>query len=262
MIGSNADKTPKKVALVTGSGRKRIGNVIAHSLAEAGYSIALHYHSSKASAEETVSTIRTTGVQCEAYQADVRDETQVDAMFAAVHADFGQIDLLVTTAAVWTPTPLEELTAQNFQNEFDVNVLGTFLCARRAGLQMASQPEGGSIVTIGDWAIERPYLNHTAYFASKGAIPTLTKTLAVELASRNPKVRVNCIQPGPVMLPPEFSQSEQRKRIESTLVKQADDPRTVANAVLFFAENEFVTGTALPVDGGRTIFAGEEGSRK
>lgn len=209
-----------------------------------------------------MATIRANGIQCEAYQADVRDESQVDAMFAAVHADFGRLDLLGTTASVWTGTPLEDCTAQQFRDEFDVNVLGTFLCARRAGLQMAKQSAGGSIVTIGDWAIERPYVNHSAYFASKGAIPTVTKTLAIEFASRNPKVRVNCILPGPVMLPPECTDSEQRDRIESTLVKQADDPRPIADAVLFFAENDFVTGTTLPVGGGRTIFAREESTRK
>jgi pteridine reductase len=65
---------------------------------------------------------------------------------------------------------------------------------------MVAQPEGGSIVNIGDWAIARPYLNYAAYFPSKGAIPTLTRTFAVELGTRNPRVRVNAILPGPVLL--------------------------------------------------------------
>jgi pteridine reductase len=124
---------------------------------------------------------------------------------------------------------------------------------------MARQPEGGVIVTIGDWAIKRPYLNHSSYFVSKGAIPTLTRSLAVELAHRNPKVRVNCIHPGPVMAPPGLTEQELQARIDATLVKDADDPETMVRTVLYFIENSFVTGVCLPVDGGRTIYAGGGG---
>jgi pteridine reductase len=127
---------------------------------------------------------------------------------------------------------------------------------------MTEQPEGGAIVTIGDWAIERPYLDHSAYFLSKGAIPTLTRTLAVELAHRNPRVRVNCIHPGPVMFPPDSSEEERQEMVDSTLVKRANCPDSVCRAVRFFLENDFVTGVCLPVDGGRTIFAPDSTSRK
>ena len=122
---------------------------------------------------------------------------------------------------------------------------------------MCRQQEGGVIVTVGDWAIDRPYLDHAAYFVSKGAISTLTKTLAVELAQRNPKVRVNAIHPGPVMFPPESSESERQAMVASTLTKNANCPESVAQAVHFFVQNRFVTGVCLPVDGGRTIFAAE-----
>jgi pteridine reductase len=126
-----------------------------------------------------------------------------------------------------------------------------------AGLAMVKQPEGGCIVTIGDWAIVRPYVNYAAYFPSKGAIPTLTRTLAVELGSRNPAVRVNCILPGPVLLPPDLPKREREQAINATLVKREGKPENIAQAVLFFLDNEFVTGTCLPVDGGRTIFASD-----
>ena len=128
-----------------------------------------------------------------------------------------------------------------------------------AGLMMVEQESGGAVVTIGDWAIERPYLDHAAYFVSKGAIPTLTKTMAVELAARNPRVRVNCIHPGPVMAPPGLSEEELQARIDATLVKDADDPETMVRTVLYFIDNSFVTGVCLPVDGGRTIYAGSSG---
>ncbi len=253
------DETP--VALITGSGRRRVGNVIARSLARDGYAIALHYHSSSASAEATREGIRGLDGDCEMFQANVGVESDVDRMFDAVADRFGRLDALVTTASIWETTPLEDVTAEDLRRNFDINTLGTFLCARRAGLTMTEQPEGGVIVTIGDWAVQRPYRDHAAYIVSKGAIPALTRTLAVELAHRNPNVRVNCIHPGPVMFPPDTSDAEQQQMIHSTLVKKANCPESVSLAVKFFVENPFVTGVCLPVDGGRTIFAEESASK-
>ena len=138
---------------------------------------------------------------------------------------------------------------------FEINTLGTFLCCQQAGLAMVRQPEGGCIVNLGDWAVARPYAGYSAYFPSKGAIPTLTRCLAVELASRNPAVRVNCILPGPVMLPPDLPEAERKQAVDATLVKREGRPENVAQAVLFFLDNDFVTGACLPVDGGRTIFS-------
>lgn len=118
---------------------------------------------------------------------------------------------------------------------------------------MVQQAEGGVIVTIGDWAIVRPYPHYAAYFPSKGAIPTITRTFAVELARRNPAVRVNCILPGPVMLPENLPEHEVKGAIAGTLLKRAGSPENIAQAVVFLVENDYVTGVCLPVDGGRTI---------
>ena len=106
-----------------------------------------------------------------------------------------------------------------------------------------------------DWAIDRPYREYSAYFPSKGAIPTLTRCLAVELGTRNPRVRVNCILPGPVMLPEDLPADEKQRTIAATLVRREGRPEHVAQAVLYLVANEFVTGDCLRVDGGRTIFA-------
>ncbi len=250
-----------RVALITGSGRRRVGNVVAHYLAERGYSIALHYHSSADAARVAVEEMSGVGAECEAFQANVAVESDVDRMFTDVLERFGRLDVLVTTASVWSAVALEELSADDLWRDFNVNTLGTFLCARRAGLAMVKQPEGGAIITIGDWAIQRPYLDHSSYFVSKGAIPTLTRALAVELAHRNPKVRVNCIHPGPVMFPPDANEQERQQMVDSTLVQLANCPESVASAVQSFIDNPFITGTCLPVDGGRSIFAAESTSR-
>lgn len=241
------------VALITGSGKRRVGNVVAEALAERGYSIALHYNRSAEDARQSVSLLRQKGIHAEAFQANVSLEDEVDRLFEQVENNFGRLDVLVTAAAIWQSKTLEEVTADDVRRHFEINTLGTFLCCRRAGLMMVKQPEGGSIVTISDWAIERPYPHYAAYFPSKGAIPTLTRTFAVELARRNPAVRVNCILPGPVMLPEDLAEHEVKGAIAGTLLKRAGRPENIAHAVVFFVENDYVTGVCLPVDGGRTI---------
>jgi pteridine reductase len=239
--------------MVTGSGKRRVGNAVATALAARGYAIALHYNSSADEAQQTVVRLNEQGTRASAFQADVADESQVDRLFEQTLGHFGRLDVVVTAAAVWERRPLEETTAEDVRRQFDVNTLGTFLCCRKAGLIMADQPEGGVIVTIGDWATRRPYPDYAAYFASKGAIPALTRSMAVELARRNPRVRVNCILPGPVMLPEDLSEAEVKGAVAGTLLKRAGRPENVAHAVVFLVENDFVTGVCLPVDGGRTI---------
>jgi pteridine reductase len=173
------------------------------------------------------------------------------------HRQLGRIDVLVNAAAIWKSKRLEEVTATDVRGFFEANTLGTFLCCQQAGLAMVQQPEGGSIITLGDWATTRPYTNYAAYFPSKGAIPALTRSLAVELGTRNPRVRVNCILPGPVMLPLDLPQEERQQAINATLVKREGRPENVAQAVLHFIDNDFLTGVCLPVDGGRSIYASD-----
>jgi pteridine reductase len=248
---------PSKVALVTGSGKRRIGWHVARALATRGYSLVVHYRSSSAEATEAAAAFRTGGVEAVALQADLTDERSVRGLVEQTLERFGRLDVLVNCAAAWQSKRLEEVTAADVRHYFETNTLGTFLCCQQVGLAMVAQREGGSIVTLGDWAVARPYLNYAAYFPSKGAIPTLTRCLAVELGTRNPAVRVNCVLPGPVLLPPDLPEAERRQAIDGTLVKREGKPENIAQAVLFFLDNDFVTGVCLPVDGGRTIFAAD-----
>jgi len=228
---------------------------VAEALAERGYGLVLHYRTSAVEAEASAAHYEGRGIPAIALGADLRDEQAVKRLVTLAVEHFGRLDVLVNCAAIWQRKRLEEVTAADVLLHFETNTLGTFLCAQHAGLAMVKQPEGGCIVNVGDWAEARPYLNYAAYFPSKGAVTTMTRSLAVELGSRNPKVRVNCILPGPVMLPPELPEAERREAINSTLVKQEGNPGNIAQAVLFFIENDFVNGVCLPVDGGRTVYA-------
>src|SRR5262245_36902185 len=243
----------RKVALVTGAGRHRVGNVIAHSLARAGFGVAIHYHRSVAEAAATLTELQASGIDAISVAADLVVEGQAVELVDRVLEHFGRIDVLVNSAAIWVARPFEQVTADDVRRHFEINTLGTFLCSQRVGLHMVTQAEGGSIILIGDWAIQRPYRNYAAYFPSKGAIPAMTRSLAVELGTRNPRVRVNCIHPGPVMLPAEMQREERERVIQQTLVKREGRAADLAEAVLFLVRSEFITGACLAVDGGRTI---------
>ncbi len=246
----------KRVALVTGSGKRRVGQQVADALAGRGYDIAVHYHTSRAEAGEAVARMREQGVEAAAFQADLAIEAEARGLVRATVERFGRVDVLVNAASTYQKKRFEDITAADVRHNFEANILATFLCSQEAGLAMTKQPEGGSIVTFSDWAEARPYLHYAAYFASKGGVPALTRCLAVELGTRNPRVRVNCVVPGPVLFPPAMPEAERREAIAATLLQREGTPVNVAQAVLCLVENDFITGACLVVDGGRTIYAG------
>ena len=241
------------VALVTG-GAARVGETIVRELASRGYRVAVHANRSLDRAQELVKELRGLGHEAAAFGAELRDEDATRAMIDRVHRHFGRLDALVNNAAVWWPTPLASVGADDVRRFFDINTVGPFVCCHHAGLIMAEQDDGGAVVNVGDWATARPYPNYSAYFPSKGAIPTLTRLFAVELA---PKVRVNAVLPGPVLLPESVSADERRRVIAGTLLGRVGRPENVAQAVAALIENDYITGVCLPVDGGRTIAGAE-----
>ncbi|MEQ8785397.1 MAG: SDR family oxidoreductase [Pirellulaceae bacterium] len=247
--------TPEPVALVTGSGAPRVGNHVARALGARGYRLVIHANTSLDEARTTADELQRRGAGAIAVQANLAEEGEVEQLIAAAVEQFGRIDALVNCAAIWESKPLDDVRADDVRRHFEINTLGTFLCCQHVGRVMAAQSTGGAIVNLGDWAIVRPYANYAAYFPSKGAIPTLTRTLAVELAARNANIRVNCVSPGPVMLPASLPEAERRAAIEATLVKREGSPANVADAVIFLLENDFITGVTLPVDGGRSVYA-------
>lgn len=246
----------KPVALVTGAA-KRVGRVIAGELAQRGYRLVLHANSSLDEAKEFAAELKQQGIEAICVAANLREPAAIEKMVVDAVAHYGQIDALVHSAAIWNSKPLEKTTPDDVREHFEVNTLGTFLMCQHVGLQMVKQRRGGAIVNLGDWAIERPYVDYAAYFASKGSIPTLTRTFAVELAQRNPWIRVNAVMPGPVMLPDDMPADERQAVISATLAQREGSPHHVADAVAMLLENDYITGVTLPVDGGRSIFTGK-----
>jgi pteridine reductase len=244
-----SDLSEQPVVLVTG-GAVRVGRAIVLELASHDYRVVVHANTSLDEAQRLVAELKAQGHEAAAFGADLRNEDATRTMIDRATRHFGRLDALVNNAAIWWPTPLATVSADDVRRFFETNAVGTFICCQHAGQIMAAQSEGGAIVNIGDWAVRRPYRDYSAYFISKGTIPTLTRMFAVELA---PQVRVNAVLPGPVMLPDEMSSDERQAAIAGTLLRREGRPENVAHAVLFFLKNDFVTGACLPVDGGRSI---------
>ncbi|MCA9233228.1 MAG: SDR family oxidoreductase [Planctomycetales bacterium] len=241
-----------RVALVTG-GAVRVGRAIVEAFADRGYAVAIHANRSVDQAHELARLLDERGVSTLVESAELRSPDAIRGMIDRVCLYFGRLDVLVNNAAIWSPKPLEEVTAADVLEYFEINSLATFVGCQHAGLKMVEQEQGGVILNIGDWSVARPYTDYAAYFPSKGTIPTMTRLFAVELSRRNPLVRVNAILPGPVIFPPDLPEADRQKAIGETLVQRAGAPENVAHAAIFLVENDFVTGVCLPVDGGRTI---------
>jgi pteridine reductase len=254
---TNTDEGEHPVALVTGAGADRVGRCIAQTLSAHGYRTVLHANRSVEQAREVARELSSTGPESIAVAADLQEAAEITQMVDQALDHFGRIDALVNCAAIWQSKPLEEIQIEDLRLHLDVNTVGTFLCCQKVGLRMVDQPSGGAIVNLGDWAVSRPYRNYAAYFPSKGAIGAITRSLAVELGLRNPRVRVNAVLPGPVMLPEDMPPEEREAAIAQTLVQREGSADHVAHAVLFLLENDFVTGVCLPVDGGRSIYGVE-----
>ena len=240
----------EKVALVTGSA-KRIGRAVANALADRGVHQAVHYRTSKTEAEDAVELFRVLGVEAESFQADLSQVKEVEALAEEVLKRFGRLDILVNNASVFFPSPLGEVTDLQWDTLINTNLKGPFFLAQKVGLAMKAAV-GGTIINIGDWAAERPYTGYLPYCISKAGVVAMTKGLAKALA---PEVRVNCINPGPVMLPEDLSEAEKEEVMRKTPLQRTGSPTDIANAVVFLCEGtDFMTGAVITVDGGRAVW--------
>lgn len=235
-----------RVVLVTGAA-KRLGREIALACARRGAHVAVHYRRSAAGARRTAAEIRELGRRAEVFRADLARGREATALPGAVAQRMGRLDAVVASAAVYRRTPFEDLLGAEraWDEHIDANLKGTYLLSIAAARVMKT----GAIVTLGDVMGLRPYENLIPYGVSKAGVIFLTRALAQALA---PRIRANCVCPGPV-LPPEDLSARARRAIERATPLGLGKPEHVADAVLFFLENEYATGAVLAVDGGRDL---------
>lgn len=244
-------ETDNKVALITGG--RRIGAVVATTLARAGVDVALVYNRSRTEADETVAAVKAMGRRGFAVQADVTDERACHNAVAATLAELGRLDILINMASLYASKPFGELTAADWDRQLAVDLRATFLFAHAAAPAM-KQAGGGRIINFTDWvaASARPrYPGYTPYYVAKAGVKALTETLALELAAD--QILVNAIAPGPILAPPEMSREESDSVVKSTPLGRWGGEEEIAKAVMFLVNSDFVTGETIRVDGGRHI---------
>ena len=245
-------KLTGKVAVVTGAS-KGIGAGIAKELAAEGASVVVNYSASKAGAERVVAEIVAAGGKAIAVQANLSQAAEVAKLFSATKQAFGRLDVLVNNAGIYEFAPLENITAEHFHKQFDLNVLGLLLASQEAVKLFGA--EGGSIVNISSVVARSAVPGAAVYSATKAAVDGLTRSLAFELGSR--KIRVNTVNPGMVETEGTHSQgiteSDFRKQVESqTPLGRIGQPQDIAPAVVFLASSDssWITGENFYVGGG------------
>jgi pteridine reductase len=226
----------RRVALVTGAG-VRVGNAIARDLVRHGWTVAAHYR-----------THRPRGFAA-AFPADLALADGPATLAVAFRGRFDHLDLLVNGAAAFEALAVEETDAAVFDAQMDLNARAPLLLVK--ALLPLLRRSGGSVVNVADVGGGLvPWRGHAAYAASKAALVRLTECLALDLA---PKVRVNAVAPGTVLWPEGYPAALRRTLVSRIPLGRAGDPDDVAAAVRFLADAPFVTGSVIPVDGGRHL---------
>lgn len=233
----------RKNVLITGASGG-IGRAMAEAFAQAGYGVAMACCSHPERAQETAQRIG-----AKVFTADVSDEAQVDALFAAAEEAFGFIGTLVNNAGISWRGLLTDMRLEEWERVFAVNTRGVFLCCRRALPAMVRKKEGAIVNVSSMWGRQGASCE-AAYSASKAAVIGLTQALAQEEGPSG--IRVNCLCPGVIDTPMNASltPADLRALAEDTPLGRLGTPQEAARAALFLAEDGFITGQTLGVDGG------------
>jgi pteridine reductase len=236
----------RPVVLVTGAAH-RVGRAIAVHLAESGFDVAVHYRSSATDAADAVAACRSHGAKADAFEADLSDSEALDPLVQSVKTSFGRLDALVNSAASMAITPLETVTASEWDEVFAVNLRAPFFLSLAAERVMS---DGGGIVNLADHLSEDSMRRLVPHGISKAGVVAMTKHLAKQFA---PRVRVNAVEPGAVLPPVDWPDDARERFIRETPLKRLGSPDDVAAAVLYLLRAPFVTGHVLVVDGGRRV---------
>ena len=243
-----------KTAVVTG-GSKGLGEQAAHALAEAGADVAL-VSRTQADLDAVAADIRAaTGRRAVGIVADVTKDAAIRAMVAAVMAEFGQIDILINNAGIGGTTPVRDLDEAEWDRFMALNLKGPVLCSKHVGAEMARRKQG-NIINVSSLFSKIVARYMAAYGATKAALVSFTRTLALEWARDN--IRVNALCPGYFDTPMnhDFWDTKGGKGIISRIpMQRVGDPKEIKPAVVFLASdaNTFMTGTTLFVDGGHSL---------
>jgi glucose 1-dehydrogenase len=253
-----------KNVLVTG-GSSGIGQAIAVRFAEHGANVAINYLTTPGEAHDTeeqvhacVNRVREEGVRDVLVQGDVSDENDVVRMVGMAAEELGGIDVLVNNAGIQISRPSDQLSSAHFDKVIAVNLRGAFLCAREAIKQFLEHGQSGSIVNVSSVHQVIPKPDYLGYSCSKGGMMNLTRTLALEYASRG--IRVNGIGPGATITPINSAWIDdpvKKEQVESHIpMRRAGTADEMGGVACFLASDDgaYITGQTIFVDGGLTLY--------
>ncbi len=243
-----------KRAIVTG-GSRGIGRSTAILLARAGADVGIGYRANEAEAAATLAEIKRAGVRAWAVAADLGEPVGAAKLFEACDREFGWLDIFVANAGIWPPeyTPLVEMSNEQWEEMMRTNLDSVFLTGREAAHRMA---DGGKIIIVSSTAGQRGEAGHSHYAASKGAIISFVKSLAVELAPRD--IQVNAVAPGWIdtdMAAPALEGGERERVVAEIPLGRLGNADDVAGPILFLCSklSRHVTGEVLNVNGGSVL---------
>lgn len=245
-----SDGLDGKVALVTGAAR-RIGAAIAEELHDAGANVAIHYRNSGEAAMELAKSLnRRRPDSAVTLRADLADTAEMAGLVERLIGRFARLDILVNNASSFYPTPLGEISEDDWDDLVGSNLKAPLFLSQAA--LPALRESRGTIVNIIDIHARRPLRDHSVYGPAKAGLAMLTRSLAKDLA---PEIRVNGVAPGAILWPEEeLSEAAKAAILKQIPLQRPGDPADIAACVLYLVRDaSYVTGQIVAVDGGRSI---------
>jgi NAD(P)-dependent dehydrogenase (short-subunit alcohol dehydrogenase family) len=234
-----------KTALITGAS-KRIGRETALSLADEGVNIAVHFRSSDKDACELCGELSELGVKSWTIQADFTRQEDYETLIERTLIAAGSLDILANNASEFPSDTLEDIMLDGFMSNMQVNAWAPFILCRAFKYQVGH----GKIINLLDSRINGYDWNHTGYILSKHVLSVLTRMMALQYA---PDITVNAVAPGLILPPPGKDESYLEKLKDTVPLKRHGDPDDIADAIVFLAKSDFITGEVIYVDGGRHL---------
>jgi pteridine reductase len=242
-------KIQNKIVLVTG-GAIRVGRAITIELVKNGAFVFCHYNRSRVEAYSLQKEVEPLEENLHLIQTDLSKLNNSIDLINEVIRIKGRIDILINNAAIFIKTPLGSITESEWDKLFSINLKSPFFIAQKVGLIMKKQGSG-KIINIGDTCGLNPWPGYLPYSLTKGGIISMTKGLAKALS---PEVHVNCINPGPILVPEDYDENAIKKATDKTLLKRIGSANDIVQTVKYLIEGtDYITGSIINVDGGRNL---------
>jgi NAD(P)-dependent dehydrogenase (short-subunit alcohol dehydrogenase family) len=235
----------KGTVLVTGAA-KRLGRQVALHLAGQGYSIALHYHHSKAEAMSTAADIYKTGMRCELFACDLEDEAEVLKLVAQVFKAFPDLNVLVNSASIFLPNRFDAGDLTLFKTHWNTNFKAPYILT----CEFARLVKRGQVINFIDANVVKSKTCYADYLMTKKALLEFTKMAAVQWG---PRIRVNGVSPGMILAPVNNQPDDRVKRAGQIPLKKIGNTRNILQTVQFLLDNDYLTGQIIANDGGESL---------